>query len=124
MEKKKSKYARGKNPNSLKALKEGRNSWKPGQSGNPAGRQKGIKYISEALRELLDPATADKLAKELIKRAGESDSAITIVFERTEGKVTQPIGIDPTMPIVVDKIVAHVTEGNNGSNNNPSKSES
>lgn len=114
MAKQESKYARGKNPRSLANLKKG--GWKPGSSGNPAGRPKRIKYISEALREQLgDEAVVDELAKELIKRAKKSDNALNLIWERTEGKITQPIGGDPNMPIVVEKIVAHVTEDKNGS---------
>ena len=63
MAEQKAKYPKGKHPNSLANLKS---KWKPGQSGNPKGRPKGIKYISEALRdELEDPDIADKLAKAL-----------------------------------------------------------
>ena len=111
MAKLKSKYPKGKHPNSLKNLK----LFRIGQSGNSKGRPKGVKYISEALREQLgDKATVDELAKELIKRAKKSDSAINIVFDRTEGKVTLPIGGDPNMPIITE-IVAHVTKDKNGS---------
>ncbi len=39
------------NPNSLKNLERGR--WKPGQSGNPTGRAKGVVYPSELLDGLL-----------------------------------------------------------------------
>ena len=39
------------NPNSLKNLERGR--WRPGQSGNPAGRAKGVVYPSELLDGLL-----------------------------------------------------------------------
>ena len=92
MAERKVKYAPGKNPNSLAALRKG-GGWKPGQSGNPKGRPPGIKYVGEALRDLLeaDPNLAHRLAKSLAKRALKSDAAISIVFERTEGKVTQPI---------------------------------
>ena len=39
------------NPNSLRNLERGR--WKPGQSGNPTGRAKGVVYPSELLHGLL-----------------------------------------------------------------------
>jgi len=47
-------------------------SWKPGQSGNPAGRKQGSKNISTIVQELLDEeANADVLARsnvaELVK---------------------------------------------------------
>jgi hypothetical protein len=115
------KYAQGKNPNSLANLKKAR--FKKGKSGNPAGRPKGIKYVSEALREQLVLGTeekpsirtkADKLAKNLIERARKSDTALSIILERTEGKVTQPIGGDSKMPLIIDKIIVHMA-GENGS---------
>lgn len=91
----KSKYPPGKHPNTLANLAKGRGEgcgFQPGQSGNPKGRPQGVKYISEALREQLsDVALVDELAKQLIKRAKKSDNSINIIFERTEGKVTQPI---------------------------------
>jgi len=114
MAEQKAKYPKGKHPNSLANLRLG---WKPGQSGNPKGRPPGIKYVSEALREQLanDPALVDMLAKKLIERAQKNSNDLNLLFERTEGKVTQPIGGDPNMPIVVERIVAHVTEDKNGS---------
>lgn len=119
----KSQYARGKHPNSLKNLKK--TGWQPGQSGNPAGRPKRIKYLSEALREqLADPKVADELARELIKRAKKGDTALNMIWERTEGKVTQPIGGDPNMPIIIDKIVAHITGDKNGSNDSTKQNNS
>jgi len=121
MAKRKSKYAKGKHPNSLANIKE--HGFKPGQSGNPKGRPPNIKYVSEALRELLaeDKSLAYYLAKNLAKRALKNSGDLSLLFERTEGKVTQPIGGDPNMPIVVEKIVAHVTEENNGSGSSPGR---
>jgi len=109
MAKPKSKYATGKNPNSLANLKK---AWKPGESGNPKGRPPNIKYVSEALRERLargelDAVTlADILADSLIKRAKKSDFALNIILERTEGKVTQPI--TPDGPIIFKVIYERV----------------
>ena len=91
--KEKKQYPPGKHPNSLKNLKP----IQPGEARNPKGRPPGVKYISEALREQLAnkrakiKSPADQLAHNLIERAEKSDSAISIVLERTEGKVTQPI---------------------------------
>lgn len=114
MAEQKAKYPKGKHPNSLANLKS---QWKPGQSGNPKGRSKRIQYISEALRELLkNPDDARQIAERIIKDAKAGNyNAINFLADRTEGKVTQPIGGDPNMPIVVEKIVAHVTEDKNGS---------
>lgn len=70
--------------------------FKPGQSGNPAGRPKGVKYVSEAVREFLERALApgseyslaDALAKALIDQALAGDvSALREVMDRAEGKV-------------------------------------
>lgn len=94
---------RGSNPNSRKNLKK----FKPGESGNPKGRPQGVKYISEALREQLAhkrvkvKTPADALAKNVMRRALGSDRALEIVLDRTEGKVTQPIGGEGGKPIEV-----------------------
>jgi len=107
MAKKQSKYLPGKHPNSLETLEKGRRSWQPGKSGNPNGRPKEIKYISEALREQLsDVNLVNELAKELIKRAKKSDNSINIILDRTEGKVTQPI--TPDGPIIFKVIYERV----------------
>jgi len=97
MAKQESKYPVGKHPNTLANLAKGRGEGKgftPGQSGNPAGRPPGIKYVSEALREQLanDPTLVDKLAKKLIERAEQNSNDLNLLLDRTEGKVTQPIG--------------------------------
>jgi hypothetical protein len=78
-------------------------TWKPGQSGNPAGTPgpKKIKRWREALdrailrREQDDPQALEKLADRLL-RAVEADdiSAMKELGDRLDGKVTQPIGGD------------------------------
>ena len=92
---------KGNHPNSRKAIKE--HGFKPGQSGNPKGRPADIKYVSEALRDLLasDKTLADKLAKKLASRALKNSYDLNLLFERTEGKVTQPIGGEDGGPIEV-----------------------
>ena len=99
----KSKYPPGKHPNSLETLEKGRRIWQPGKSGNPQGRPPGIKYVSEALRDLLasDKTLADKLARKLANRALKNSYDLSLLFERTEGKVTQPIGGEGGKPIEV-----------------------
>lgn len=82
--------------------------WKPGQSGNPGGLQKG-KSLTAVLRELLDqiPKGDNKKLKEavvkaLLKKALTGDTrALDIIFDRTEGKVTIPIGGDAESPIYI-----------------------
>lgn len=75
--------------------------WKPGQSGNPKGRPKGIKYLSEMLREQLDqvPDTIDgepniktwrDLICDSILRAavkGNQPAITKELLDRIEGKV-------------------------------------
>ena len=84
-------------PASLKALEK--NKWKPGQSGNPAGRPKNL--VTDAYRELLgQPFPGDTqgrtyaqlIALAQVKEAirGETKAAIEIT-DRTEGKSRQEI---------------------------------
>jgi len=75
--------------------------WKPGQSGNPKGRPKNIKYMSEILREQLDqvPESIDgkkntktwrDLICESILRAavkGNQPAITKELLDRIEGKV-------------------------------------
>lgn len=90
---------KGRHPNSLANLRLG--GFKPGQSGNPGGCRKGVKYVSEAMKHILaegeavvraNPGVvAYAIAGNLIKRAKDKDSSMEILMDRTEGKVTQPI---------------------------------
>lgn len=78
-------------------------SWKPGQSGNPAGKKKGTKNIATRLREAMNvvltlenPITGQMQTKEagefiyeqlIAKAAKDGDlSAIDKLFDRIEGK--------------------------------------
>lgn len=80
------------NPENLKP-------WKPGQSGNPAGKQKG-RSVTARLRDLLDAVelggkeipngkqVADLLAEVILKNALKGDHRfVATVLDRTEGKV-------------------------------------
>jgi len=66
--------------------------FKPGQSGNPAGRPRNV--MGEALRSRLDRLAddgrplADHLAEALLQCALQGDvSAIKVIFDRVDGKV-------------------------------------
>ncbi len=87
--------------------------WKPGQSGNPKGRPKNIKYLTELLREQLDevPDTIDgkkntKTWRELIcdsiLRAavkGNQPAITKELLDRIEGKVKDAHQIEGEVPI-------------------------
>ena len=78
--------------------------WKPGQSGNPAGRKKNADCLTALLREeieKIDPADLEgrtwkqKLVLATMRLACEGvPVAFKEAWERLEGKVTQPLGVD------------------------------
>jgi hypothetical protein len=96
----KTNYPIGKHPHSLENLKKG--GWKPGQSGNPKGRPRNTKYITELAREKLSQpcpyAPGKNWAEYLVERwfgqAVESAGYFKELMDRLEGKVTQPISGD------------------------------
>ena len=62
----------------------------PGQSGNPAGRPPGKKYISEAMREYLEanPGKLKEMVQAAVDKSLEGDiMALKEIADRTEGKV-------------------------------------
>jgi Family of unknown function (DUF5681) len=77
--------------------------FKPGQSGNPNGWPKGVPRISTALAKLLRCgqgekfplfSKADQVAKALFDKAMGGDvSAIGMIFDRIEGKLSQTLNL-------------------------------
>jgi hypothetical protein len=72
------------------------NQWKPGQSGNPAGRPKGMPSLFATMRRLLAQGMDDEgvsehtkhIVEALIAKAREGDpGAQKILWERLEGAV-------------------------------------
>lgn len=83
---------------------EGLRLWKPGQSGNPNGRPRKAECLTSLLKEEIEKmCLSDKLKrtwKELLvigtmrlAIAGNA-TALKEVWERMDGKVTQPLGVD------------------------------
>lgn len=87
--------------------------WEKGQSGNPKGSPKKPASITMHLREELaklgksGKTKAQEIAEGMVKAAispvAATGSAKVLgeVLDRTEGKVTQPIGGDPDQPIII-----------------------
>ncbi len=71
--------------------------FKPGNRANPGGRPH-KKPVSSALEELIDEATARKIAATLIKQACRADrngiAAAKEIIDRLEGKAVQVIEAD------------------------------
>jgi hypothetical protein len=88
------------NTGSKRGRPENLKPWQPGQSGNPAGRPKGVKFLSEALREALSASAPDgiswteKVAQALIDRACLGDpAAFREIADRIEGKVKESVEV-------------------------------
>ena len=94
-----------------------RNQWKPGQSGNPSGREKGSKNRSTILKKWIelhcnisDPATGqeiagtieDKIALALIGKAIAGDvSAIREVYDSVYGKADNHQEFDSQLTVTI-----------------------
>ena len=84
------------NKNLLEAAKK--HYWKPGQSGNPAGRPPNKKYLSEALQELFEksPEEAMAIIKAITGKAKRGDvPAFKELRETSEGRL--PLAIDHSL---------------------------
>lgn len=108
------------NPDKIKDF-----AWKPGQSGNPAGRpKKPITLLSEAIRAKLQEsyadgktyaeAIADRLCKEAIKHETQFVATSSLIADRTEGKPTQPVDMNINQPFANKtnaEIAAYIANG-------------
>jgi hypothetical protein len=102
-------YRRGEHPRSLENLNKGK--FKPGQSGNPAGRPPREVCITDITREQLgepcpkDPSKtwAKYLSDKWLDLACENIQAFKELMERLEGKVVFPIAAE-TPPVVTWQI--------------------
>lgn len=76
--------------------------WKPGQSGNPAGKPKGARHFSTLIKEAItkvaeDTGTSDdkEIVKALVMKAKQGDlKAVDMVLDRVDGKAEQTINLD------------------------------
>lgn len=102
-------------------LNQERNQWRPGQSGNPSGREKGSKNRSTILKKwiesdcsITDPSTGkeiagtieDKIALALIGKAMTGDvAAIREVYDSIYGKLEQGSKDSDMMTVLMPKLV-------------------
>jgi hypothetical protein len=83
-------------------IKQRRQGFQPGVSGNPKGKPKGARHFSTLIREAIQKVAegedepADRLiVKQLVDKAKKGDlSAIDRVIDRVDGKAEQTINLD------------------------------
>ena len=81
--------------------------WKPGQSGNPAGKPKGARHFSTLIKEAItkvatDTGTSDDILiiQELVAKAKDGDlKAVDMVLDRVDGKAEQTINLDADVTV-------------------------
>ncbi len=106
------------NPNIAEAGVKTR--WKKGQSGNSKGSPKKVASITMHLRDELakvgknGKTKAQTIAEGMVAAAmypvavTGSAKVLSEVLDRTEGKVTQPIGGDPDQPLIIKVVYEDV----------------
>jgi hypothetical protein len=104
-------------------------AWKKGQSGNPKGRPRGPRILSEALREVLasceldgkrnpgDQTNASRVAESVIKHLIETRDVHLLqeILERLEGRVPRPADLLPLQVPITDvfsRLVGALSNGN------------
>jgi len=99
--------------------------WQKGQSGNPKGRVKGKRALSEELRRLVDarwqprgPTNRELLAQVLLRLALCGDiKALSYIYDRLEGRPAQALELsgDDRKPLRIEYVVAGGKEAGEGS---------
>jgi len=95
--------------------------WKPGQSGNPAGRPEKVSLTAILMRKLkeADPDEPEKIRAEkvvevaLAKAEAGDFQMFKEIYDRVEGKVTQPVDVTTetvSRDAKVERIKAKVKE--------------
>lgn len=96
--------------------------WKPGQSGNPAGRPKKINTIPDILRAIGERdgkkagvTKLDEVMEQVYKFALDGRPwAVEFIANRTEGKVTETHEIIGKDPIPINLIVKKDADSDDG----------
>ena len=116
------------NPKTLRP----RPPWKPGESGNPKGRPKGVgadallKQLTQEIKRTIDPITGKRrdmtieegIGWQLISKALRGDlRAIELYYERTQGKPLQKIETEPNEAMSdLNRIMREIQESNGNGN--------
>lgn len=96
--------------------------FKPGISGNPAGRPK-FRTLSESLRAFLEqpidkrkgsPTLAEEIAEAILKKARKGDvKAFIAIADRVEGKPAQKVELTEKLDMSVEIVIARVMRDGN-----------
>jgi len=92
-------------PENSRINQGGSTKWKPGQSGNPAGKPKGTRHKATMLAERLLDGQAEELIQQCVQKALDGDStAMRLCIERlVPPRKDRPVNLDlPQMECVED----------------------